>query len=73
MIGEEEELIEFLPPEAHKCSYAIREQVAVRRSGRGHALTALRLLRDVLLHLTRVGQLLHLLGRTAGALDQQCH
>jgi transposase-like protein len=53
VIGEVEELLEFLPPEGDKRLYALWKQVAGRRSGRGKALTALEQLRDLLLRLSQ--------------------
>lgn len=53
VITEVEELIESLPPAGDKRLYALWKQVAVRRSGRGQALTALEQLRDLLLRLSQ--------------------
>jgi transposase-like protein len=52
VLGEVQELIEFLPPEGDKRLYALWKQLGVRRTGRGKALTALEQLRDLLLRLS---------------------
>jgi transposase IS66 family protein len=53
VLGEVQELIEFLPPEGDKRLYALWKQLSVRRAGRGGALSALEQLRDLLLRLSQ--------------------
>lgn len=53
VLGEVEELIEFLPPEGDKRLYALWKQLGVRRTGRGRALSAVEQLRDLLLRLSQ--------------------
>lgn len=52
MLGEIEQLIEFLPPAGDKRLYALWKQLAVRRTGSGQKLTALDQLRALLLRLS---------------------
>ncbi|HWT81586.1 MAG TPA: transposase, partial [Candidatus Methylomirabilis sp.] len=53
VLGEVQELIEFLPPEGDHRLYALWKQVSVRRSGRSKTLSALDQLRDLLLRLSQ--------------------
>jgi transposase-like protein len=52
ILGEIEELLEFLPPQGDRRLHALWKQLAIRRAGRTQPLSALEQLRDLLLRLS---------------------